>query len=127
MALFGKKTKVDTKETKPAVVKKAAVRASAPRAAVMHSGLNHVILGARVTEKAARSQESGTYVFNVGPEATKKTIAETIAALYKVTPVSVNIVNTPRKQIFSRGKMGMKKGGKKAYVYLKKGDKIEII
>jgi ribosomal protein L23 len=37
------------------------------------------------------------------------------------------MVNIPKKNVFVRGKWGTKGGGKKAYVYLKKGDKIESI
>ena len=33
----------------------------------------------------------------------------------------------PRKKVMHRGKIGMKGGGKKAYVYLKEGDSIEIV
>ena len=42
-------------------------------------------------------------------------------------PTRVNIAKIPSKRTLSRGKRGVKKGGKKAYVYLKEGDKIELI
>jgi len=68
----------------------------------------------RVTEKAARSADkNNSYVFDVPRSANKITIAARVLEKYKVTPVKVNIVN--------------RKNEKKAYVYLKKGDKIEII
>ena len=47
--------------------------------------------------------------------------------MYKVSPMKVRIVNLPAKKVFVRGKWGEKTSVKKAYVYLKKGDKIEII
>jgi len=39
----------------------------------------------------------------------------------------VRIVNIPAKKVFVRGKRGQKNAIKKAYVELKKGDKIELI
>jgi len=42
-------------------------------------------------------------------------------------PIKVRIVNLPSKKTLARGKVGRKPGVKKAYVYLKKGEKIEFI
>ena len=86
------------------------------------------IIRPRVTEKATVVAERvGVYVFEVEKTATKKEIATAIKNLYQVSPVKVNIVRIPRKQVFVRGKKGFKAGGKKAYVYLKKGEKIEVV
>lgn len=86
------------------------------------------IIRPRVTEKATTlAERNGVYVFEIEKDANKKTIAAAINNLYKVSPVKINIVKIPRKQVFVRGKKGFKAGGKKAYVYLKKGEKIEII
>ena len=52
-------------------------------------------------------------------------MANAIKAFYKVTPEKINIVRNPSKTVFVRGKKGVKSGVKKAYVYLKEGDKIE--
>ena len=59
--------------------------------------------------------------------ATKENIKKAVQLIYKVIPESVNVAPIPSKSTFSRGKRGVKKGGKKAYVYLKKGDTIELI
>ncbi|MEK7088168.1 MAG: 50S ribosomal protein L23 [Patescibacteria group bacterium] len=88
---------------------------------------NVKIIRPRVTEKATTVAENGVYVFEVEKDANKKEIAADIKNLYKVSPVKINVVKIPRKQVFVRGKKGFKAGGKKAYVYLKKGEKIEII
>lgn len=89
---------------------------------------SNVLLGPRITEKAAISADrAGVYVFEVTSQATKKSIAASVKAAYKVTPVKVNIAKIAPKAVFVRGKKGVKKGGKKAYVYLKKGDKIELL
>ncbi|OHA26882.1 MAG: 50S ribosomal protein L23 [Candidatus Taylorbacteria bacterium RIFCSPHIGHO2_02_FULL_44_36] len=88
---------------------------------------NIKIIRPRVTEKATTVAENGIHVFEVEKDASKKEIADAVKNLYKVSPIKINVVKTPRKQVFVRGKKGFKAGGKKAYVYLKKGEKIEII
>lgn len=88
----------------------------------------NVLMRPRITEKAALSADkNNVYVFEVSPDATKTSIAASIKESYKVTPVKVRVANIPDKAVFVRGKRGVKRGGKKAYVYLKKGDKIEIM
>ncbi len=88
----------------------------------------NVLLRAHVTEKAALSADrSGVYVFDVSENSNKTSIAASVKAVYKVTPVKVRVTKIMPKAVFVRGKRGVKKGGKKAYVYLKKGDKIELI
>lgn len=91
-----------------------------------HSG--HIILSPRITEKGAFMTEKGVYVFNVAQNANKHEIATAVSELYKVTPRSVRVARVPRKQVMTRNtnRKGMTAGGKKAYVYLKEGDKIEI-
>ncbi len=86
-----------------------------------------VLLKPRITEKASEKVEEGVYVFNVDPRANKIQIKSVIKNIYNVDALKINILKVPSKSVFSRGKKGVKKGGKKALVYLKKGDKIEII
>ncbi len=87
-----------------------------------------VLLKPRITEKAALSADkSNVYVFEVSTDATKKEVIASIKDAYKVTPTSVRLLAIPRKEVFRRGKSGIKGGGKKAYIHLKKGDKIDII
>lgn len=84
----------------------------------------------RVTEKATLLSERGVYVFDVLFRATKKDVAEAVKELYKVTPRKINMVKVPSKKMRIRGrqnKFGVKSGGKKAYVYVKKGDTINIV
>ncbi len=91
-----------------------------------HSG--YTIISPRVTEKGAYLAEAGTYVFNVAKDANKKDIAAAIKEIYKVSPRKVTLMAIPRKRVMTRGtnRMGTTAGGKKAYVFLKKGDKIEL-
>lgn len=86
-----------------------------------------VLIKPRITEKSALQQDKrGVYAFNVERDATKKSIIASIKAEYKVTPVRVHMVTVPSKRKVVRGKWGIKGGGKKAYIKLKKGDKINI-
>ncbi|PIR68750.1 50S ribosomal protein L23, partial [Candidatus Nomurabacteria bacterium CG10_big_fil_rev_8_21_14_0_10_03_31_7] len=71
--------------------------------------------------------EQNIYTFNVDVSANKKEIKKAIFSLYKVKPTKVNILSIPYKNIISKGKKGVRGGGKKAVVYLKKEDKIEFI
>lgn len=70
----------------------------------------------------------GAYVFNVHKDANKNEIAYAIREIFKVTPRRVTVVSIPRKKRLTRGtnRMGKSVGGKKAYVYLKKGETIEL-
>jgi large subunit ribosomal protein L23 len=88
--------------------------------------LESVLLNPRVTEKSTLASEKNVYVFDVANKANKFKVAEAIKFLYKVTPVKVNLVTIPAKRIVYRGKKGVKSGGKKAYIYLKAEDKINI-
>ena len=89
---------------------------------------NNVLLRPRITEKAALGADRlNVYVFEVTRGATKRSVSASVQKIYKVKPIRVNVTTIPAKQVFVRGKKGVKSGGKKAYVYLKKGDKIELI
>ena len=89
---------------------------------------NNVLKRPRITEKAALgADKNNVYVFEVMERATKASISASIREAYKVTPEKVRVARIPAKKVFVRGKRGVKKGGKKAFVYLKKGDKIEVM
>ncbi|HEY4516360.1 50S ribosomal protein L23 [Candidatus Kaiserbacteria bacterium RIFCSPHIGHO2_02_FULL_54_11b] len=89
---------------------------------------SHILKHTRITEKASMHQGSGVYTFDVAPRATKRDIMRAVQALYKVVPRKVAIVTVPAKKVrhMRTGREGVKKGGKKAYVYLKKGETITI-
>lgn len=95
----------------------------------MEKYTGNIIISPRITEKGANLSEQGIYVFNVGTDANKIEILAAIKALYKVTPRKVTVVTIPRKSVLTRGtnRHGKTAGAKKAYVYLKKGETIEII
>ncbi len=90
---------------------------------------SHILLSPRVTEKGAYLAQDNVYVFMVAGDANKKEIAEAVRATFKVTPRKVTIVPVPRKKVQTRGtnRWGKTATGKKAYVYLKKGETIELV
>lgn len=87
-----------------------------------------ILRSTRITEKASLHQGLSIYTFDVAPAATKRDIMRAVHSLYKVKPTKVAIVQVPSKKTRNvrTGKTGIKKGGKKAYVYLKKGDSISL-
>lgn len=117
-----KKTTAKTKVTKKPVEKAVAER--------VNTGVvikKDVILRPRITEKAGLSIEAqNVYTFEVKKDATKGEISKAIKDMYKVTPIKVRTVHLPAKSIIVRGRYGTQSSIKKALVYLKKGDKIEI-
>jgi large subunit ribosomal protein L23 len=123
MALFGKKdAKKEVAVAKVAKEKKTpALTAVAP--------VSMVIVKPRITEKAAVLGEKNVYTFEVKKGATKYDVRDAIKALYNVTPVKVNIVNkVPRKTMSrARGRKVTEHGLRKAYVFLKEGDRIELV
>ena len=87
----------------------------------------YILKGPRITEKASMlSGNRNVYTFNIEARATKKDVEKAVFDIYKVRPSKVRIAKVQSKRTFVRGKKGVKSGGKKAYIYLKAGDKIEI-
>jgi large subunit ribosomal protein L23 len=89
--------------------------------------MTNIIKNPRVTEKASNAFEHNVYTFDIGAKANKTEIKKAIFSIYKVKPVKVNVLTVKKKNTFSRGIKGTKGGGRKALVYLKKGDKIEFV
>ena len=89
--------------------------------------IKNPIKNPRVTEKASFASEQNVYTFDISQSANKTEIKKAIFALYKVWPLKVNVASVPQKNVMFKGKAGMKGGGRKAFVYLKKGEKIEFI
>lgn len=91
-----------------------------------HAGT--ILIAPRITEKAAYLAEAGCYTFNVAPAATKAEVMRAVKEVYQVVPRKVTFAALPRKRVMTRGtnRVGQTRGGKKAYVFLKAGDKIEI-
>ena len=145
MAIFSKKEK---KEVAPA---KNAAPVSVPKEtkkkdtvekgedkkakkAVKGAGVNltkapgYILKAPRITEKAVYMTVNHVYVFEVAPDATKRDVLQAVKALYDVTPRKINIVNKKSRAYVARfrNRVGTTSGMKKAYVFLNKGDKIDL-
>lgn len=116
MALFSSDTK---KSAKPAAKK--AVQADDGR-------LANVLTGPWFSEKALIGTENGVYVFRVPADVTKPQIRAAVEKFYNVTPRQIRIVNLPAKTraLRTRRGVGTRARRHKAYVYLKKGDSIQL-
>jgi large subunit ribosomal protein L23 len=86
-----------------------------------------IIKNPRITEKASFAAEQNVYTFDITASANKTEIKKAIFALYKVKPVKVNVLAVTKKNVNFRGRPSVRGGGRKALVYLKKGDKIEFV
>lgn len=114
-------------ETKDKKVKKATSKKETKddaKVEVKKEKSHPLVIGPRVTEKSAINAEKGVYTFNVTSNANKDELKKAINFLYGVKPVSISITKIADKKITRRGIVSIKRGGKKAVVYLKKGDKI---
>lgn len=89
--------------------------------------MTSIIKNPRVTEKASFAAEQNVYTFDVSAKATKSEIKKAIFVLYKIHPAKVNVSSIQKKRVMLKGREGLKGGGRKAFVYLKKGDKIDFV
>ena len=132
MGIFGKKT--EEKKTAPVTdtevteVKEAS-STETKSSKVSLENTSVIIKRPRITEKAALLSDKGVYVFEVQGGANKHEVAHAVKQIYKVTPIKVNIVNRTPRHAMSRtkGRDVMTHGLRKAYVYLKEGDRIELV
>jgi len=124
MALFSQKQKTE-KEEIVKVEKTPTEKKSSP----LDSNLSRVVKGLRITEKAVNLGDKNVYTFNISRDATKYQIRDAIKFLYNVTPVKINIVNKKpsTRTTGSRTRTFKVSGAKKAYVYLKEGDTINLV
>lgn len=97
-----------------------------PDTAKLALELQGIIIGPRITEKAAYSAEHNAYVFNVATRANKIQIARAIKTMYNVNPIKVTVSVKKPVAIVVRGTRGKTKLEKKATVFLPKGEKIEL-
>lgn len=90
--------------------------------------LQDTLVRPHITERATILAERGAYIFVVSPAATKRSIAQAVEAIYKVKPRKVTTATMPGKMRTGRkGIRGARAGYKKAVVYLKAGEKIDIV
>ncbi len=131
MAIFSRS---DTKAKKHAgtaakPARKKAVTKQGKLTAALTKTPERILRAPRITEKATYAIERRVYVFDVAVDATKRDIMNAVQAVYGVVPVKVNTVRVqPRVKISrTRRRRGTVSGYKKAHVYLKEGDKIDLL
>lgn len=137
MALFKKTEEAASKVTGATEVKRRAkapvvkkkVKASEDKGAQLTKTPVRILKAPRITEKAALMTVGNAYVLEVAQDATKNDVAKTVHVLYGVKPRKVNMVRKqPRAYVARmRNRKGTKAGMKKAYVFLHKGDKIDLM
>ena len=109
------------KETKKEVSTK---KTSSPKKGpYKHAGL---LIRPAVTEKSTLMAEQGKYVFIVDTSANKIQIKMAIREVYGVQPTNVHTVKQNGKTVRWGRMKGKRSDYKKAYVTLKKGDKIDF-
>lgn len=120
MALFTRKKKEEVVEVTAAV---------AAKGRTTDRDLASVLVRSRMTEKAMTQRDSNVYAFVVRRDANKFDVRDAVVAFYKVTPLKIRIVNRAPalRPSGSRNRMVKVPGQKKAYVYLKKGDTINLV
>ena len=133
MAIFNKKDKPEAKPAKGDAEKKTQsakteTDKSVSSVSSTDRNLTTVIKKARASEKAYYATTNDVYVFEVAKSATKHDVRDAVREVYNVTPRRINIVNQkPRRSLSaSRRQLTTVPGLKKAYVYLRSGDKIDL-
>ena len=123
MGLFGKQDAETTDAVVSTATPKRVVRTPEPY------DVASVIVKPRITEKAAILIDKNVYAFEVKKDATKHQVRDAVKELYHVTPIRVRmVVKQPRHSMSRmRGRDILESGMKKAYVYLKEGDRIDLI
>ena len=79
-----------------------------------------------ITEKATLTSEANGVVFEVAIDSNKPQIKEAVEALFGVKVKAVNTTITKGKTKRFRGKPGVRKDVKKAYVTLEEGNTIDV-
>ena len=77
-----------------------------------------------LTEKAALGMDRGLYVMTIDRSATKNSITTEMKKQFDLDVVSVRIVNLPAKRVKFKRLPGVQTARRKAYVQLKKGQKL---
>ena len=129
MGIFSKKTKAvaPAKKVKASKAVATAAKKDSSKPRPMDARLSRVIVSPRITEKAAHLAGANAYTFNVVTDATKREVAAAFRAIYGIVPQKVTTSAISSKPIVRAGRYGDTKPGKKAVVFLAKGQTIEFV
>jgi large subunit ribosomal protein L23 len=94
---------------------------------VSQERLLQVLRAPQISEKATWvADKNGQVIFRVAPDATKPEVKAAVEALFKVEVEAVQVLNVKSKEK-RRGRItGHRKGWKKAFVSLKRGQEINF-
>ena len=86
-----------------------------------------IIVRPIVSEKSYGLLESGSYTFEVHPDANKTQVKIAVEKIFEgVKVISVNTLNRQGKRKRTRSGFGQRKGIKRAIVTLREGDRIDV-
>jgi large subunit ribosomal protein L23 len=85
-----------------------------------------IVLAPHITEKSTMLSENNSVVFRVAPRATKPEIKAAVEALFNVTVLGVNTINSKGKTKRWKGKPYQRSDVKKAIVRLAEGQSIDV-
>ena len=88
--------------------------------------IHDIIVSPNVTEKSTSLSQFNKVVFKVNKKAKKEFIKKSIEKIFKVKVVKINTIKKKDKNKMVRGKLGKKRGFKKALITLKKGQSIDL-
>jgi large subunit ribosomal protein L23 len=130
MAIFEKKATAKAEPKKKVTETKVAVVSTLPKKEGKEIDLAMVLIRPHVTEKASDLSEKGVYVFEINKLANKMHVRMAVEKIFKVKPVKIAVTLGAGKLMRNRNnnRVQIKKQViKKAFVYLKEGDKIEFV
>ena len=111
MAIFENKT--ETAVETPAAMK------------LKSANLRSILVKPRISEKSAKSSQSGKYIFEVAIKSNKVEIRKAVEQTYQVKVVRVNIIRTEGKKRTYGGTSGKMSNFKKAIITLQPGQTID--
>ncbi len=112
------------KAKKETAAKKAPAKKSAGGAA---DGRHYdVIQRPVITEKSTQASEQNKVTFKISPTATKKDVKAAVEAIFKVSVLKVNTINTEGKIKRFKGNPGQRSDVRKAIVTLAAGQSIDL-
>lgn len=88
--------------------------------------MNQVILKPVITEKSMNLASKGVYMFDINRSANKPLVAGAVKEQFKVDAVKVRIAITKGKIKRFQGVTGQRRDKKRAFVTVKKGQKIAV-
>ena len=117
---------IDKKVGQPVAIEKKSTKKTTAAIKGTSAKAYAVLLKPLITEKASELGAFNKYVFAIDPSMNKIDVQKAIKTVYKVEPVSVNILNFSGKAVRYGRVSGKMKNWKKAIVTLKQGDSIQV-